>query len=123
MSDPQCETCGGEGFVERPCVSCNHGTMGVVCPDCGCVDVSLDERQRRERGIARAKMLDGAPLTGDDVRYARKALGLRSVDLAAALDVSPATVTRWEHGAWTFPRLNRLALVALLLLADEVRAA
>lgn len=81
------------------------------------LDETLAEGMRRERREAVARML-ADEVRGDDVRFARKALGMRTKDFAAALDVRPETVTRWEHDEWTTPRTVRLAVVALLMLRD-----
>lgn len=37
-------------------------------------------------------------LTGEEVRFLRKELGMKSKDMAAALSVEPETYSRWENG-------------------------
>lgn len=54
----------------------------LVCETCQTVDLTLDELQRFERRAARIVLLDRPDAGGDVYKYARKALGLRQVDLA-----------------------------------------
>jgi len=37
-------------------------------------------------------------LTGNEVRFLRKELGMKSKDVAAALSIEPETYSRWENG-------------------------
>lgn len=54
-----------------------------------------------ERGliaaVAMVRALDPLRLTGRDVRFFRKVLGLTATDFAQALNVAPETVSRWEN--------------------------
>jgi DNA-binding transcriptional regulator YiaG len=81
------------------------------------LDETLAEGMRRERREAVARMR-AAIVTGADLRFARKALGLRAAELAVTLEVTPETVSRWETDARPIPRTVRLAVVALLMLRD-----
>ena len=80
-------------------------------------DETFAEGVRRERRDALTRLRADA-VAGGDLRYARKALGMRAAELAAALDVTPETVSRWETDARPIPQTTRLAVVALLMLRD-----
>lgn len=80
-------------------------------------DETFAESARRERCEALARLLAPHP-TGVDLRFARKAMGMRQADLAARLDVAPETVTRWETGAIPVQRVTLLAVTALVILGD-----
>ncbi|MFQ5912310.1 MAG: type II TA system antitoxin MqsA family protein [Nitrospinota bacterium] len=47
-------------------------------------------------------------LTGQEVRYLRKHMGLSAVNFAKRLGVDPATFSRWENGARIGPTSDRL---------------
>lgn len=53
-------------------------------------------------------------VSGAELRFARKALGLRQTELAEHLGVTPETVCRWETGADPFRRPVHLAVMALV---------
>lgn len=56
---------------------------------------------------------------GEELRFARKVLGLRQVELADQLGVAVETVSRWETGADTFKRPIQLAVCDLLATVQE----
>src|SRR5690349_17797975 len=51
---------------------------------------------------------------GAELKFARKALGLKQTDLAEHLGVNAETVSRWETEAETFKRPVQLAVLRLL---------
>lgn len=40
-------------------------------------------------------------LAGAEVRFIRRVLGMTGQELAAAVEMDPATLSRWEHGKQT----------------------
>lgn len=75
---------------------------------------SADDLARLELRAAITVLHDVDRIGGEELRFARKALSLRQVDLADLLDVRGETVSRWETGAEDFPRQAQLAVLALL---------
>jgi DNA-binding transcriptional regulator YiaG len=70
------------------------------------------ERLELEAAI---KVLSQAELiNGDELRFARKAMDQLQPALAALLDVSIGTVSRWETGAEPIQRQTQLAVLLLL---------
>jgi putative zinc finger/helix-turn-helix YgiT family protein len=72
---------------------------GVTIHYCSCGEESaaipcLDKLLER---IAHVIVEKSPLLTGTEVRFLRKSLGLKSVELAEMLDVSKVTVSRWEN--------------------------
>jgi DNA-binding transcriptional regulator YiaG len=53
-------------------------------------------------------------IEGGELRFARKAMGLRQPELAALLDVATETVSRWETGADPIRRQTQLAVLLFL---------
>jgi DNA-binding transcriptional regulator YiaG len=51
---------------------------------------------------------------GDELRFARKAMGLKQTDLAQHIGVTAETVSRWETGAEAFKRPIQLAVLCML---------
>jgi DNA-binding transcriptional regulator YiaG len=94
-------------------------SLAWQCKSCNLCDSSLEELAGYERRAAALVLRDGTRVDGSVTRDARKALGLRQVDLASLLECEPETLSRWESGARVMPRAEQLALVALL---DEVES-
>jgi transcriptional regulator with XRE-family HTH domain len=53
-------------------------------------------------------------VSGAELKFARKALGLRQTELAEYLGVEPETISRWENNRDPFKRRDQLAVLALL---------
>ena len=53
-------------------------------------------------------------INGDDLRFARKAMDQLQPALAAVLDGSVGTISRWETGAEPIQRQTQLAVLLLL---------
>jgi DNA-binding transcriptional regulator YiaG len=51
---------------------------------------------------------------GEELRFARKAMGQRQPDLATLLDVATETVSRWETGTEPIRRQTQLAVLLYL---------
>lgn len=102
----------GRFTVEDGTVS---GTRVCASQACGWgPDLRGDVLQGFELRAARLVLLERQDADGAVYRFARKAMGLRQVDVAALLDVAPETVSRWETDAKTMERATQLALAALL---------
>src|SRR5262249_34268170 len=67
-----------------------HGDGGgIVVPDVMALEAAM----------AVARVTVSTKLSGEEIRFLRKALGMKAVDLAKFLDVTPETFSRWENGA------------------------
>ncbi len=54
-----------------------------------------------------------APMTGDDFKTRRKALGMKQSELAKRLGVHPLTVSKWERSLHAIPEMAGMALAYL----------
>lgn len=64
----------------------HDGSWGMRSEDLG----------RLELEAAIAVLTQAGSINGDELKFARKAMDLRQPDLAALLDVTTETVSRWE---------------------------
>lgn len=76
--------------------------------------LSADQLSTLELRAANTVLRELELVSGVELRFVRKALGLRQRELAEHLDVAPETVSRWETGAESFKRPVHLALLALV---------
>jgi putative zinc finger/helix-turn-helix YgiT family protein len=105
MRCPSCKTTGTirtwEGRIERYGVEIvAHGQR---CRDCGETLFDAAEMKRQERAIAKEIATRGVR-AGSEFKLLRKVAGLRAVDVAGMLEVTPETVSRWERGTLEIPR-------------------
>lgn len=102
-----CEKCGGETIIERGRYHYTESGLDNVylenvelriCKSCGVVTPRLYRMKKLHETIGRAVALKDSPLTGAEIRYLRKHLGMKSKDWAALLHSDASTVSRWENG-------------------------
>ena len=82
-----------------------------TCNDCGEREVVIPNIEGLHQAIAERVATSEENLSGTEVRFLRKYLGLSQVDLGKTMGVEPETVSRWEHGhpiGSTAERLLRL---------------
>jgi DNA-binding transcriptional regulator YiaG len=85
----------------------------------GSAILSAEDVSAVERRATIAVLRDVELVTGAELRFARKVLGLRQSELADQLGVAVETVSRWETGADTFKRHIQLAICDLLAAVQE----
>lgn len=93
--------------------------LALVCDGCGEYDLTADDLAGYQRRAAALVLRNGRFVNGNVVRYARKALGLRQVDLGVLLHKSPENISRWETGEIAIPRAEQLAITACLDAAEH----
>ena len=106
----RCAACGSEGFRETteavdvvvptdsgPFRVRVSGVNAVKCGRCGESFLSGPDLGRAEL-LAGAEAIARGLRDGATLKFVRKALGLRAVELGELLDVSAETVSRWENG-------------------------
>lgn len=82
----------------------HDGSWGMRSEDLG----------RLELEAAIAVLTQAGSINGDELKFARKAMDLRQPDLAALLDVTTETVSRWETGNENIRRQTQLAVLLFL---------
>lgn len=88
-----------------------------VCEECGRRLLPLEAAAQAELRVAAWLAVHGVR-DQEVFRFMRKALGLRGVDLAELLDVTPETISRWERGA--LPTEQRAFALLAALVCERV---
>lgn len=68
------------------------------CPKCGEVLPEIRDIKGLHAAIADHLFGKRTPLTGAEIRFLRKQMGMKAKELAAILGVDAVTVSRWETG-------------------------
>ena len=126
----KCPTCREATLTEK---KTNHlykesGLPNVVlvnvtvkdCPNCGEHMVLIPRVEELHRVIATHIVKKEARLTGEEVRFLRKQLGLTGTDFATMLGVDSTTLSTWENGepiGGSSDRLIRLTYV----IAEDIK--
>ncbi len=97
------------------------GIRVFVCEVCNeIIKVEIPQIKGLLDAIARAVVEKTSPLTGLELRYLRKRLGIKASDFAAILDVVPEQLSRLENGH-SEPRgaTDRLVRIAYAFLSKD----
>ena len=101
----ECTNCGEHLNVERRNYRYTESGLPKVvlqgvtiadCPKCGNSDVSIPGVAKIHRAIARALANSPARLTGPQLRFLRKHLGLSGDDLGRYLHTDKTKISKWE---------------------------
>ena len=125
-----CLACGGELVGPVPQTVAYRALPGVelvnvpvwTCSECGEEEVGLPRLNELQRLLAQLVARRPGRLAPAEIRFLRKHLGWNGRTFAAAFDVAPETVSRWEDGERnmgpTAERLLRLCATRLEPLTD-----
>ena len=111
-NEMQCKAYTHETKVGRRVVT-DGSSMAQQCEKCGTIDLDWNTLAGFERRAARIVLLEAKEVGGPELRFARKALGLRQSDLAAALGCNVQMISRYENDNQIEMWL-RLAVAALI---------
>ena len=121
-----CVVCGGEATYKKHTheedaggikVSINH-VMAFVCAACGEMEMSTRLLAQLQRQAACLALSDIPTANGAMLRYARKSVGLRQVDLAKLLGIASETISRMENDAHPIDRTMKMAVIGVLQLFE-----
>jgi|GEM_PF-1384923 len=91
----------------------------ITDPDTGEVlGVAVPHAEELAAAVALALCFQPFRLTGAEVRFIRRVLGMTGQELATAVEMDPATLSRWEHGKqpvgeWADKALRMAAVLRL----------
>jgi DNA-binding transcriptional regulator YiaG len=82
------------------------------------VGISVPDMEGLVASVAIARAMHPMQLDGTEVRFMRRAIGMTAADFAGALDMDPATLSRWENnrqtvGGWADKTVRSFAVLTL----------
>src|SRR5580704_2196602 len=99
-----------------------QGVEIAVCPKCGSSDVIIPRMAKIHRAIAQALANSPARLTGEQLRFLRKHLGLSGEQLGRYLHTDKTKISKWERGEDQIgPATDRLVRLLAAALDSELR--
>jgi putative zinc finger/helix-turn-helix YgiT family protein len=120
----QCSDCGSEALVERGTYRFRESGLDnvvlkgieiVKCSACGNEEPIIPNLDGLLRIIAVAIVTNRLPLTGAEVRYLRKYLGMSGDQFARILHTDKSTLSKWETGAVNIGSKSDLLIRAVAL--------
>ena len=127
----QCTNCGREVTSERRNYRYSESGLSNVilqgvevreCRQCRNLDVIIPRMAKIHRAIAEALANSPARLTGEQLRFLRKHLGLSGDELGRYLHTDKTKISKWEQGADQIgPATDRLIRLLVVSLDGELR--
>lgn len=98
-----------------------HGLVQYRCLKCGEVAVEIPKIKALHRLIARDIICKQEMLSGAEVRFLRKELGMKGKEVAEILAIEPETYSRWENGKQSVAPCHdrQLRLIYILNASEE----
>jgi putative zinc finger/helix-turn-helix YgiT family protein len=101
----RCHNCKSDQLVEKTLsetieVAGNVFTAqlpALVCEACGEASYAGEDLHRFEWAVAR-ELAETGKISGEALRFMRKSISLKAVELAQLLGITPETLSRWEKG-------------------------
>lgn len=98
------------------CPTRDKSVRAPKCDSCDYYELSQQQLEDAELRTAVVLLHDYRTIYGNELKYVRKALGLKQVELVKILDVKPETLCRLEKGEEAISRTTHLALERLVCL-------
>ncbi|MGD9125350.1 MAG: YgiT-type zinc finger protein [Desulfarculaceae bacterium] len=124
-----CPSCGKEMKHYRADYQAREvGLDNVVVQDaeqwaCKCGEQVVELPHGRLRSeVGRALLEKRSPLTGPEIRFLRKAMALKGVELARLMGVNEATLYRWESGDKPISAVSDRLLRLLYAARKDIKA-
>jgi DNA-binding transcriptional regulator YiaG len=100
-----------------------QGVEVAECSTCGNTDVIIPRLARIHRAIANGIANSPARLTGEQLRFLRKHLGLSGEQLGKYLHTDKTKISKWEQGEDRIgPPTDRLVRLLVVGLDNELRS-
>jgi len=94
---------------------CSNDIAGFRCTNCGAEYLTHEGLNGFERRVAEYLVKAGEQ-SGEAIKFMRKVIGLKAIDFAKMLNVTPETISRWENKQRL---IDRAALVVLQSLVRD----
>ena len=123
----KCSQCSSSNLdevkIDHPYDECGLPNVTLVdvtarkCRDCGTVRLKIPAIEELHRALLMMVLRKNSRLTGAEVRFLRKYIGLSGTDFARRIGAEPETVSRWENDRQPIgpqaERLLRLLVVTM----------
>lgn len=107
-------------FIRQPGLNVHlYDVDLIVCSACGNVDPVIPKVNEVLRRIAEAIVEKKYRMTGAEVRFLRKYLGMTAEQFSHLLHVDKTTVSKWENDEDPVGQQSDLLIRSLVLLKDE----
>jgi len=124
-----CGTCSHEAAVHTTDYRFNLVGLPVLlkrievirCPHCGNIDPVIPDLNGLMHAIAFAVIGFPCRLSGEQVRFLRKYLGISADEFSELLHVDRTTLSKWENGQEIGPQSDRLIRLVVLSKSEELR--
>ncbi len=93
----------------------------VKCSDCGTVDPIIPDLDGLMHVIALAVISHPCKVSGDEIKFLRKYLGMSGEDFSRLIHIDRTTLSRWENGDEPGPQSDRLIRLLVLNKSQELR--
>jgi putative zinc finger/helix-turn-helix YgiT family protein len=119
-----CVECGSEAAIRRGTYRFRESGLDNVvlkgieivrCPVCGDETPIIPNMEGLLRTLALAIVTSKQPLTGPEVRYLRKYLGMSGEQFVRMLHTDKSTLSKWENGAANIGSKSDLLIRAVAL--------
>jgi DNA-binding transcriptional regulator YiaG len=91
------------------------------CENCGTIEPIIPNMDGLMHAVALAVITHEPGLSGDEIRFLRKYLGLSTGGFMKLLHVNQSTLSRWENGEQVGPQSDRLIRLLVLSKSEELR--
>jgi len=90
------------------------------CENCGNMEAKIPRIDELHLGIAKCIIAKPQRLNNKEIRYLRKYMGFKAVDLAKILEINKSTLSRWEAGKEKIgPANDRLLRLLVIRYKEE----
>jgi putative zinc finger/helix-turn-helix YgiT family protein len=129
MKKDKCTNCGSETRVSRGNYRFDEIGLPVTlkdvelvkCDDCGAVEPVVPNMNGLMHAVALAIITHERSLSGEEIRFLRKYLGLSTAEFMKLLHINQSTLSRWENGETVGPQSDRLIRLLVLNKSEQLR--
>jgi putative zinc finger/helix-turn-helix YgiT family protein len=93
----------------------------VKCDECGTVEPVIPNMNGLMHAVALAVITQERAMSGGEIRFLRKYLGLSTSQFMKLLHINQSTLSRWENGETVGPQSDRLIRLLVSYKSVELR--
>jgi putative zinc finger/helix-turn-helix YgiT family protein len=129
MKKEKCTNCGSEAHVSRGNYRFDEIGLPVTlkdvalvrCDECGTVEPVIPNMNGLMHAVALAVITHERGLSGHEIRFLRKYLGMSTADFMKLVHINQSTLSRWENGETVGPQSDRLIRLLVLNKSEQLR--